>query len=148
MLTWGEYIDTLAEVGKVGPLVTQGRSANSDGLLRGSGRVRASIPVVVTSSDGKVHARSDSLVNSIVQSQGLSTTQRHVGDRSRLSGSSVLGLGGASLLAACSAAHRTPPTTSAMVPLPLEPRTLTAMRLTALETPYFREPTVLAQWVP
>ena len=35
--SWDEHVDTLAEVGEVGPLVTQGGSANSDGLLCGTG---------------------------------------------------------------------------------------------------------------
>ena len=95
MLTWGEHVDTFAEVGEVGPLVTQSGSANSDSLLCGSGGVGTGIPVVVTGSDGEVHARLDGLVDGVVQSQGLSTTQRHVGDGTlmpSLSGSSVLSL--------------------------------------------------------
>ena len=54
MLTWGEHVDTFAEVGEVGPLVTQGGSANSDGLLCGSGGVGTGIQVVVTGSDCKL----------------------------------------------------------------------------------------------
>ena len=99
-LTRGENVDALAEVGKVGPLITQGGSTDGDSLGRSSGRVRAGIPVVVTSSDSEVHARVDGPVDGIVQSLGLATAQRHVGDGTlvlRLSGSNVLSLGSGEL---------------------------------------------------
>jgi hypothetical protein len=73
MLTRGKDIDTLAEVGEVGPLITQGGSTNGDSLGRSSGRVRASIPVVVTSCDSEVHTRVDGPIDGIVQSLGLAT---------------------------------------------------------------------------
>lgn len=93
MLTRGEDIDTLAMVREVGPLITQGRGANSNGLLGGGGREGAGVPVVVAGSDGEMHARIDSPVDSIVQSEGLATTQRHVGH-----GTLVLGLSGRGIL--------------------------------------------------
>ena len=89
MLTRGEDINTLAKVREVSPLITQGRSTDGDGLLGGGGRVGASIPVVVTCSDSEVHAGVDSPIYGIVQSLGLATTQRHVGN-----GTFVLGLPG------------------------------------------------------
>lgn len=51
----------------------------------------------------------------------------------------------ASLVTACPAARKTPPMILDMEPLPSEPKTL---MLAALATPYLREPTMPAQWVP
>ena len=81
-------------IGEVGPLIAQSGSTNGDGLHCTGRRVRASIPVVVTSSNSKVHARLDSPVDSIIQSERFSATQRHIGDGTlvpRLSCGSVLG---------------------------------------------------------
>ena len=100
MLTRGKDINTLAVVGEVGPVIAQSGSANGDSLLSGSGGVGAGIPVVVTGSDSEVHARLDGPIDSIVQSHGLTATQRHVGDGTLVlcfSGGSVLSLGSGEL---------------------------------------------------
>jgi len=101
MLTGGEDINTLAEVREVSSLITQGGGTNGDSLLCGSGGVRAGIPVVVTGSNGEVHARGDGTVDSVVQSLGLTTTQRHVSDGTlvpRLPGGGILSLGSGELV--------------------------------------------------
>ena len=100
-LTRGKYINTLAEVGEVSPLITQGGSANGDSFFSSSRGVRAGIPVVVTGSDSKVHARVDGPVDGIIQSLGLATAQGHVGDGTLVlcpSGGSVLSLSGSKLV--------------------------------------------------
>lgn len=48
-------------------------------------------------------------------------------------------------LVASSTAQSTPPVTSAMLPLPLEPRTLTATSSAFFATPYVLDPMVPAQ---
>ena len=96
MLTRGEDINTLAVIGEVGPLVTQGRSPNGNGPFGGGGRVSAGVPVVVTGSESEVHVRVDGSVDGIIQSQRLATTQRHLCDGSLvpcLSSGSVFSLG-------------------------------------------------------
>jgi len=54
MLTRGEDVDILAEVGEVGPLIGQSGSTNGDSPCGSGGRIRTSIPVAVTSSNSKV----------------------------------------------------------------------------------------------
>lgn len=76
----GEHIHALAVVGEVGALVTESRSADGDGLLGSSGGVVASVPVVITGSDCEMKTGVDSTVDGLVESSGLSSTKRHVGD--------------------------------------------------------------------
>ena len=100
VLTRGEYIDTLAMVGEIGFLISQVRSADGDSFFSGGGRVIVGVLVVVVGSNSEVHARLDGLVDGIVQSLRLATTQRHVGDGSLVScrsSRSVLGLGSSEL---------------------------------------------------
>lgn len=77
-----EDVGTFAEVGEVSTLISKSRGADGDGVLRASRRVVASISVIVTGSNGKVHANSDSLVNNTVQSDRFAASQAHVSDTS------------------------------------------------------------------
>ena len=109
-------------------------SVNSDDLLSRSGGTRAGIPVVVASGNGKVRTRLNSLVSGLVQRLGKTITQRHVGNGSLMS---CLSECSKLDLAVYSATHKTPPTTSAAVLLPLEPKVLMAVRLVVSATPVF-----------
>lgn len=77
----GKDIHALAVVGEVGALVTESRSADGDGLLGSSGGVVARVPVVIAGSDSEVKPSVDGAVDSLVESPGLATSKRHVGDR-------------------------------------------------------------------
>lgn len=77
----GKDVSTLSVVGEVRALVAEGGGTDGDGLLGGSGRVVASIGIVITGSDGEVDARLDGSVDSHVERWGLATTKRHVGGR-------------------------------------------------------------------
>jgi len=99
-------------VREVGPLVSEGGSTNSDGLLSSSRGVIACIAVIVTwhvyetmhttvcfktlkltSSNGEMESTIDSTVNGVIEGLGLSTTQTHVCNRALVvgpSGSSIL----------------------------------------------------------
>lgn len=79
--TRGEDISALSVVGEVGTAVIESRGTNSDGLGSSSGGVLAGIGVVVTGSNGEVDTRADGSVDSSIESLGLATTERHVGDR-------------------------------------------------------------------
>jgi len=79
--TGGEDISALSIVGEVGTAVIKSGGTDSDRLSSGSGGVVAGISVVVTSSDGKVNTSADSGVDGSIESLGLATTKRHVGDR-------------------------------------------------------------------
>lgn len=76
----GEDVSALAVVGEVSTAVIETRGTDSDGLSGSGGRVVASISVVVASSDGKVNTSADSGVDGGIESLGLATTKRHVGD--------------------------------------------------------------------
>lgn len=78
--TGGEDVSALAVVGKVGTAVIESRGTDGQGLASGSRRVLASIGVVVASGNGEVNTRADSGVDGGVESLGLATTKRHVGD--------------------------------------------------------------------
>ena len=93
VLTRGEDINTLAVVRGEKPLVTQSRTTDGDSLFSGSGRVRASVPVVVTSSNSDVHAGVDGPIDDVVQSLRFTAAQRHVHN-----GTLVLGLSGGGVL--------------------------------------------------
>lgn len=82
VLAGAKDVNTRAVVGEVGAGVVQGRGTDSDGGLNTSGRVVASIAVVVTGSNGKVEARGNSVGNGSVKRTRLATTQGHVGNRS------------------------------------------------------------------
>ena len=149
-LTRGEDINTLAIVGEVSPLVTQGRSPNGNGLFGGGGRLSAGVPVVVTGSDGEVHARVDGSVDAIIQSDRLATTQKYVCEGTLvpcLSSGSVFSLG-CSVLAGSlfSSPHNTANDTSYGT-TPVGTQDLDGNEVTALATPDLREPTVPTQWV-
>lgn len=92
----GEDVSALAEVGEVGTLISQSGGTDGDGLLSGSGGVVASISVVVTSSDGEMHASVNSGIHSEVESARATTAQRHVGNATLetldLTGLGILGL--------------------------------------------------------
>lgn len=76
----GKDVRALSVVGEVGTAVVESRSTNSDRLSSSSGGVLASVGVVVSGSDGEVDTRADGGVDSSVESLGLATTKRHVGD--------------------------------------------------------------------
>jgi hypothetical protein len=78
--TRGEDVSALAEVGEVGAAVVKSRSTDGDGLRSGSGRVLAGVGIVVASSDGEVNTRADSSVDRSIESLGLATAERHVGN--------------------------------------------------------------------
>lgn len=88
--TWSEDIDTLAVVGEVGTSISEGGGTDGDGLVGSSWGIVAGIGVVVTSSNGEVDTIVNGSVNSHVQSSGLATTERHVGDGTL---EALLGLG-------------------------------------------------------
>lgn len=75
-----EDVSALAVVGEVGTLISEGGGSDSDGLLSSSGGVVAGIGVVVTSSDGEVHAGVNGGIHSEVESTRATTTKRHVGN--------------------------------------------------------------------
>ena len=79
--TRGEDVSALSVVGEVGTAVVESRGTDGDGLGSGSRRVLAGIGVVVTGSNSEVDTRADSSVDSSIESLGLATTERHVGDR-------------------------------------------------------------------
>jgi len=76
----GEDVSALSVVGEVSTAVIESRGTDSDGLSSSGGRVVASISVVVASSDGEVNTSADSGVDSGIESLGLATTKRHVGN--------------------------------------------------------------------
>lgn len=78
--TGGEDISALAVVGEVGTAVINARGTDRDGLGSSSWRVVAGISVVVAGGDGEVNADRDGGVHSVIESLGLATTKRHVGD--------------------------------------------------------------------
>lgn len=61
-----EDVGTFAVIGEVSTLISKSRGTDGDGVLRASRRVVASISVIITGSNGKVHANSNSLVNNAV----------------------------------------------------------------------------------
>lgn len=79
--TGSEDVSALSVVGEVGTAVINSGGTDGDGLAGGSRGVVAGIGVVVASSDGKVNTSADSSVDGGVESLGLATTKRHVGDR-------------------------------------------------------------------
>ena len=101
-----------------------------------AGGARTHTIVVIASSDGEVHARHDGPVNGIVQSLGHAATQRDVGDGTLpcLSSGSELGLDSSESIDNLFSGPQDPPMTSTIVPHPLKPKTLTAMKLTVLAT--------------
>lgn len=78
--TRGKDVSALSVVGEVGTAVIESRGTDGDGLSSSSGRVLAGIGVVVTGSNGEVDTRADGSVDSSIESLGLATTERHVGD--------------------------------------------------------------------
>lgn len=73
-------VGALAKVGEISAAIVEGRSADGNGFRRGGRRVLAGIRVVIASSDGKVDARANGGVDSGIESLGLTSTQRHVGN--------------------------------------------------------------------
>lgn len=78
--TGSEDVSALSVVGEVGTAVIKSRGTDGDGLRGGSGGVVAGISVVVASGDSKVNTSADSSVDGSIESLGLTTTKRHVGD--------------------------------------------------------------------
>lgn len=76
----GKDISALSVVGEVGTLISESGGTDGDGLLSSSGRVAASIGVVIASSNGEVDTGIDSGVNSKIESAGGTTAQTHVGN--------------------------------------------------------------------
>jgi len=76
----GEDVSALAIVGEIGAAIIQSGGTNSEGLGSGSGRIVASIGIVIASSDGEVNAHPHGSVDSGVEGLGLATTKGHVGD--------------------------------------------------------------------
>jgi hypothetical protein len=79
--TGGEDVSALSVVGEVGTAVIKSRGTDGDGLSGSSGGVVTGISVVVASGDSKVNTSADSSVDGSIESLGLTTTKRHVGDR-------------------------------------------------------------------
>lgn len=78
--TGGEDVSALSVVGEVSTAVIKSGGTDGDGLRSSSGGVVAGISVVVASSDGKVNTSANGGVDGGIESLGLSTTKRHVGD--------------------------------------------------------------------
>ncbi|KAI6764450.1 hypothetical protein HG530_008239 [Fusarium avenaceum] len=79
--TGGKDVSALSVVREVGTAIIESRGTDSDGLGGGSGGVVASISVVVASGNSKVNTGANGSVDSGIESLGLATTERHVGDR-------------------------------------------------------------------
>lgn len=78
--TGSEDVSALSVVGEVGTAVIKSRGTDGDGLRSSSGGVVAGISVVVASGDSKVNTSADGSVDGSIESLGLTTTKRHVGD--------------------------------------------------------------------
>lgn len=77
----GEDVSALAVVGEVGTAVINGGGTDGDGVGSSSGRVVASISVVVAGGNSKVQTSVDSGVDGSIERSGLATAQGHVGNR-------------------------------------------------------------------
>lgn len=89
--TRSEDIDTWAVVGEVSPGIAKSAGADSDGLLRSSGGVVASVTVVVSGSDGEMHAVVNSAVDDAVEGWRLATAKGHASNGSAMGRSTTTG---------------------------------------------------------
>lgn len=76
----GEDVSALSIVGEVRAAVAELSGTDGDGLLGSSGGVVAGIGVVVAGGDSEVNTSIDGGVHNSIESLGLATTKRHVGD--------------------------------------------------------------------